>query len=139
MEAKPESAPAVCVIDTDCEVEFADDGSSSATAVVGSTSAGAVIRLTPDVPEDVVVAVGDTAYLSLNVPLMTPPTTPFTVTLTITVRVEGRVRVHMCQCFAWLYDGVKLWVCVCVSVLQTQTSGCRNSMYCRLCHRRNVV
>ena len=119
MEAKPESAPAVCVIDTDCEVEFADDGSSSATAVVGSTSAGAVIRLTPDVPEDVVVAVGDTAYLSLNVPLMTPPTTPCTVTLTITVRVDVsmRVRVHMCQCFAWLYDDVKLCVCVCVSVL----------------------
>jgi hypothetical protein len=77
MEAKPEDAPAVCIVDTDCEVDFFVPGSKSlsseepgapATAPRAAAPA-AVVPLEPGVPLELSVLEGATTYAAPWCPL----------------------------------------------------------------------
>jgi hypothetical protein len=64
VEGKPDGAPALCVIDTDCTVDFEGSGS----AVVSSASTAEVVALREDLPASVSVGADAPALFMFSVP-----------------------------------------------------------------------
>ncbi len=92
-EAKPESAPAVCVIDTDCVVDFEEGSLGVGFSVASSSVSSAPFPLKLDVPVTHSVSEGATAYFDVFVPV--PATSPHDdckLTLTLVVGYSAAPR-----------------------------------------------